>query len=72
MNRPPVEAKKRGPAFDALQVRSIFVSRGTTFNAWAIRKGFSGKYAHLVLHGKRTGGEKTLLIVDALKKELGL
>lgn len=49
----------------------MLVRRGTTLNAWAIGSGFSGKYAHLAVHGKRSG-KKARRIVEALKHELGV
>ena len=70
MNRTSSQDQKKAP-LDVLEVRSLLVRRGTTLNAWAGDRGFSGKYAHLAVHGKRSGA-KARRIVEALKVELGV
>jgi len=68
MNDLPVSAQKK-QAVDALDVRARFIRRGTSFTAWAKRRGFSAVYAHAVILGKRSGPVANRIIA-ALKHEL--
>lgn len=64
-------AVKHTPVLNVLEVRSMFVRRGTTLNAWAKSRGFCGMYAHLSVRGLRRGPVARRIVI-AVKQELGV